>query len=221
MNSILKKIISVLYTKKVKNGFFVYKVLCFKTKKKIEDNNFFQSNKMFVPLIPNVGKCTYSDPNLFIATDKTKIGAFCSIGKNVVIGHGKHPINYLSTSPYLYFDELGFKASKQVSHEEFGKLEPVEIGNDVWIGEGVFIKNGVKIGDGSVIGAKAVVTKDIPPYAIVAGCPAKILKYRFDEETIKELLELKWWKLSDDIIKQIPYDDMNKAMDFLRKVQSR
>ena len=221
MNNILKKIVRIFYAKKIKNGFFVYRVLCFKTKKKINDDKFYQSNKMFVPALPNVGKCTYSDPNLFVATNETKIGAFCSIGKNVVIGHGKHPINYLSTSPYLYFDELGFKKSKQISHEEFWDLEPVEIGNDVWIGEGVFIKNGIKVGDGSVIGARAVVTKDVPPYAIVAGCPAKILKYRFDEKTIKELLELRWWELSDNIIKQIPYDNINKAMDFLRKVRNK
>jgi acetyltransferase-like isoleucine patch superfamily enzyme len=137
----------------------------------------------------------------------------------VVIGHGKHPLNFLSTSPYLYFDELEYKDPNQVTHSEFWKCEPVEIGNDVWIGDGVFIKNGIKIGDGAVLGARAVITKDVPPYAIVEGCPAKIIKYRFSEEIINELLKLKWWELDDNIIKKIPYDNINSAIKFIKEVQ--
>ena len=106
-------------------------------------------------------------------------------------------------------------------HEEFWQSEPIHIGNDVWIGDEVFVKNGVTIGDGAVLGARSVVTKDVPPYAIVAGVPAKIIRYRFDEPTRQELLRLKWWELDDDIIRQIPYDNISAALQFLREVRGK
>ncbi len=84
----------------------------------------------------------------------------------------------------------------------------------------VIIKDGVTVGDGAVIGMGAVVTKDVPPYAIVGGVPAKVIKYRFDEKTITKLLELKWWDLDDEIIKQIPVNDINKAIEFLTEVRN-
>lgn len=102
------------------------------------------------------------------------------------------------------------------SHNEFWNYAPVRIGNDVWIGDNVIIKNGVKIGDGAVVGLGAVVTKDVPPYAVVAGVPAKIIKYRFSDEIISELLELEWWNLEEDVIRQIPYDNIEKAIEFIK-----
>lgn len=106
------------------------------------------------------------------------------------------------------------------SHNEFWNYEPIEIGNDVWIGDNVTIKNGVKIGDGAVIGACALVTKDIPPYAIVGGVPAKIIKYRFEEKIINELLELKWWNFNDEILKTIQYDNILDAIATLKKIKN-
>lgn len=174
---------------------------------------------LFKPLIKNVGKQTYSSMDLYVANPKdTSIGAFCSIGSRVRIGHGTHPLNYISSSPYFYLDRLEYKTDKTPSHNEWEVLMPVHIGNDVWIGDDVFIKNGIIIGDGAVIGAKSVVTHDVPPYAVVAGNPAKVLRYRFSAEIIIKLLKLKWWNLPDDVIKQIPYDDMNNAMNFLENL---
>ena len=124
------------------------------------------------------------------------IGSFCSIASYCAIGGGRHPLDAVSTSPVFYDgrNSMGKNFSNIPEEENQG----VEIGNDVWIGEAVFINDGVKIGTGAVIGAHSVVTKDIPPYAIVAGAPARVLRYRFDEETVKRLLESRWWEWPDE-----------------------
>lgn len=168
------------------------------------------------PKIQHLGRYTYASQDTYIQSVGTVIGAFCSIGQRVVIGHGNHPKDFLSTSPFFFYDELGFKTQDMPTYDRFWYIEPVIIGNDVWIGDGAWIKNGVTIGDGAIIGARAVVTKDVAPYSIVAGVPAAAISRRFDEDTIRELLDLKWWNLPDDVIRQIPFDDMPKALAFLR-----
>lgn len=123
------------------------------------------------------------------------IGSFTSIANGVVIGGGEHPINWISTSPVFYAgrDSINTKFS------EFDRPTPKRtiIGNDVWIGTRCIIKQGVKIGHGAIIGAGAVVTKDVEPYSIVAGVPAKHLRYRFSDDVISDLLDSKWWDLND------------------------
>lgn len=130
----------------------------------------------------------------------TKIGAFCSIGSSCSIGGGVHPTDRVSTSPVFYDSSNCFKEKNYISTDSRKPFKQPQtiIGNDVWIGENVFVSAGVNIGDGAVIGAHAVITKDVPPYAIVAGVPAKILRYRFDEATIKELMATQWWEWSDE-----------------------
>ena len=171
------------------------------------------------PKIAHVGRNTYCGTNFYCPNFKeTTIGAFCSIGDNVELGHFIHPLSMLSTSPYFYTPHLKYKSTSTPSHEEYNALPPpIMVGNDVWIGRGAFIKNGLTLGDGCVIGARSVVTKDVPPYAIVAGNPARIIRYRFDEQTISKLLEIKWWEMDDDIIRNIPYDNIDKAIIFLEK----
>ena len=124
-----------------------------------------------------------------------KIGAFCSLADNVIIGGSAHPIDWVSSSPVFYAGRDSVK--KKFSEFEREPDKNTVIGNDVWIGDRAIIKAGVTVGDGAVIGMGCVVTKDVPPYAIVAGVPAKVIRYRFDNETIDALLKSRWWELSD------------------------
>ena len=133
--------------------------------------------------------------------DFCKIGRFCSIGNHVHIVRGQHPSrDWVSTSPCFFSTrkQSGFTYAGQQRFEEFKWIDEkkkicVEIGNDVWIGDHALIMEGVHIGDGAIIAAGAVVVKDVPPYAIVGGNPAKLIRYRFSEEDIDYLKELKWW----------------------------
>lgn len=147
-----------------------------------------------------IGDYTYGTPKVYPWSGgaKLKIGKFCSISNNVTIfTGGGHRYDWVSTYP---FNVLW----KEASHIKGNPVSrgPVIIGNDVWIGYGATILDGVKIGDGAVIGTNALVTKDVPPYAIVGGNPAKIIKYRFDEKKIGELLEMKWWDWDERDIRE-------------------
>ena len=129
--------------------------------------------------------------------NNVEIGNFCSFSDHVFIGGDEHPLEWVSTSPV--FESVKHSGpSRKFANFDVPKSRRTIIGHDVWIAHGVCIKAGVKVGTGAAIGTGAVVTKDIPPYAIVAGVPAKIIRYRFDEETINGLLESKWWNLNED-----------------------
>lgn len=130
-----------------------------------------------------------------------KIGRFCSIGSNVAIGGGIHPTNMVSTSP-VFLEGKNF-LGKHYATFKYEPSKTVIIENDVWIGENAYVKSGVKIGSGAIIGAHAVVTKDVMPYSIVVGAPARELRKRFDEDTINKLLQMEWWNWSDQKLQSL------------------
>lgn len=127
----------------------------------------------------------------------TWIGRYSCIGPNVRTTSGTHPTSFVSMHPAFYSTrgQAGFTfVSEQKYNENMDTGYHTRIGNDVWIGDSAILTEGVKIGDGAVIAAGCVVTKDVPPYAVVAGVPAKVLRYRFPEEDIETLLNTKWWQ---------------------------
>lgn len=158
----------------------------------------------------NVKISQYSYVGYGTSISHCDIGKFCSIGPDVKIGLGKHPTNFVSTSP-VFYSEMNPLGVNFVKGSHFLEYEKTIIGNDVWIGANAIIMDGVKVGDGAIIAAGAVVTKDVEPYAIVGGIPAKLLRYRFDREIIKELLIVKWWDWN--------YEKINDNIDDFRNVE--
>lgn len=152
-----------------------------------------------------IGRNTYigDDTNL----SNCKIGRFCSISTGISVVANTHPSSvFVSTSP-SFFSTLKQNGQSFVKECKFDERLHVGdynivVGNDVWIGTNALIKGGVTIADGAIIAMGAVVTKDVPPFAIVGGVPAKVIKYRFNEEQIKKLLELQWWNKPDEWLKQ-------------------
>ena len=138
-----------------------------------------------------VGAFTYGVPHIaaYRQCEKITIGKFCSMADEVrIFAGGEHHHNWGSTYPFAaYFSEF-----RELDDYHATKGD-VSIGNDVWIGYGATILSGVTIGDGAVVGTHAIVTKDVPPYAIVAGNPARIVKYRFEQDVIDKFMEMKWW----------------------------
>jgi acetyltransferase-like isoleucine patch superfamily enzyme len=150
-------------------------------------------------MIPR-GKHTYGpEPKIMghasILTGST-IGKFCSIADNLqLIAKGAHMIDWVTTYPFRVMWKMDVPLHALPPHS------PIVIGNDVWIASNVKIKQGVIIGDGAVIATESFVTKNVPPYAVVGGNPAKIIKYRFSEDQISSLLKIKWWDWEDSKIK--------------------
>ncbi|EJS96528.1 Capsular polysaccharide synthesis enzyme Cap5H [Pectobacterium wasabiae CFBP 3304] len=122
-----------------------------------------------------------------------KVGRFCSIAQGVSIMGVSHPMNRFTTHPMTYDNDFVIKSGIKGCEEFDDKLPLPIIGHDVWIGGNVVLKGGITIGHGAVIGANSIVTKDVPPYAVVAGIPAKIIRFRFENDIIHKLLELEWW----------------------------
>ena len=148
-----------------------------------------------------------------------EIGRYCSFGENVQIGRQNHPMHWLSTSPFLYLNnkdilDVGGKFDEKTLTETPSYPEPATqlnktvIKNDVWVGHGAIINAGVTIENGAVVAAGAVVTKDVPAYAIVGGNPAKLIRYRFSADVIEQLQTYRWWRYAPEQIKNKPIYNM-------------
>lgn len=176
------------------------------------------------------GDHTYGNPQvLFKSQGNFKIGKYCSIGPNVaIILGGGHMTQWITTYPFNTLRKAGIPHPKINNDRKAGisrqKLinTDVVVGNDVWIGYGVTILGGVTVGDGAVLGARALITKDVPPYAIIGGTPAKVIRYRFNPEDIEKLLKSKWWDLPDeDVDDLIPYLLSTDVDKFVAEVNKR
>ncbi|NLN48091.1 MAG: CatB-related O-acetyltransferase [Clostridiales bacterium] len=129
------------------------------------------------------------------------VGKFCSIASHCNIGLATHTLTFVSTSP-IFTESINGTGFSWVDKDLVSQNpNTVIVGNDVWIGNKATVLSGVKIGNGAIIGAGAIVTKDVPDYAIVAGVPAKIIRFRFNDDIINKLLEVEWWNLSEEVLK--------------------
>jgi len=166
------------------------------TKSKLNGFNRIDRNTLIY--FSELNQASYVGSNSVIM--HADIDKFCSISWGVTIGPANHDYNKLTTHDFLYNNFYGLNPTLEPAYNRFS--ERTKIGNDVWIGTGVTIANGIKIGDGAVIGANTMVTKDVEPYSIIIGNPGRVLKKRFSQEQINQLLELKWWDLPFNIIKE-------------------
>lgn len=166
---------------------------------KINKNTIFEGNNS-IEKRSFISDC-YLGEYSYVGEDcklrNVKIGRYCSLGNNIKVIFGNHPTNFVGTHPIFYEENDNFNPAKKVQNTKWD----VVIENDVWIGDNVSIFPGVTIKNGAIIGTNALVTKDVEEFSIVVGVPAKIIKYRFDKETVNEIKETKWWLKSKDELK--------------------
>jgi acetyltransferase-like isoleucine patch superfamily enzyme len=167
----------------------------------------------------SVGAYTYSwSP---IGRFVEEIGRYCSIAAGVTLGDAEHPTDWLTTSNIIWDHQflIGAHARAQnpsIEPQDPGiakRNAPIKIGNDVWIGGRSYIRRGITIGHGAIIASNAVVTRSVPPYAIVGGNPARIIKFRFERETIEKLLLSQWWRYAFDQLAGFNLSDPDRAID--------
>jgi len=170
-----------------------------------------------------IGKYFGMNEHGFVA--RATIGSFCAFGARNAVNPFNHPTGWLSVHEFQYhprsFDWVA-------EYNEFDRLQRtpdmfsrVTVGSDVWTGHNVNIMPGVSVGDGAIVAAGAVVTKDVPPYAIVAGVPAEVKRFRFSEALIARLLKLKWWELELSELSGLPFRDIERCLDRLDEIRAR
>jgi acetyltransferase-like isoleucine patch superfamily enzyme len=183
---------------------------------------FLNKNSQLGPDM-SIGKYSGMNEDCFAA--RGTIGAFCAIGARTAINPFNHPTDWLSIHEFQYHPRAYDWVDEYKGLERLTRtpdmFQRVTIGNDVWTGHNVNVLPGVTVGDGAIIAAGAVVTKDVPPYAIVAGVPAVIKRFRFPQATIERLLGLKWWELELTELSGLPFRDIERCLDRLEVIRSQ
>lgn len=164
-----------------------------------EDVTFGRGCKLGGPVLitdASIGDFTYIEPGCRVSS--VDIGKYCSIGPYCIVGAADHPVSdFVSSHPRFYMAAPHF--GYDLADEELrGSFERSRIGNDVWLGAGAAVLGGVTVGDGAIIGAGAVVTRDVEPYAIVGGVPARLIRHRFDPDTVRVVRDAAWWDRDDE-----------------------
>ena len=183
---------------------------------------FLNKNSQVGPDV-TVGKYSGMNESCYIA--RATMGSYCAIGARTALNPFNHPVDWLSTNEFQYHPSSFNRVDE---YNDFRRLERTPdmfkfsvIGNDVWTGHNVNVMGGVNVGDGAIIAAGSVVTKDVPPYAIVAGVPATIKRFRFSEKIVERLLELKWWDLELSDISGLPFRDIERCLDMIEEIKVR
>jgi acetyltransferase-like isoleucine patch superfamily enzyme len=170
-----------------------------------------------------VGKYFGMNESCFVA--RATVGAYCSFGARTSINPFNHPMDWLSINEFQYhpnsFDWVPEYSQIKRLERTPDMYKQVSVGNDVWSGHNVNVMPGVNVGNGAILAAGSVVTKDVPPYAIVAGVPAKVIRYRFAEKTIERLLKARWWDLELSELSGLPFRDVERCLDLVEEIRAR